>query len=383
MYRIPPLLIVILLIGLNVLAQDLNYAKKTINTLTSKKYWGRGYTKGGMAKAANFIEKEFKKFSLAPIDGKDFQQYFSFPVNTFPNQMELQVNGKKLIAGRDFIVHQASRGIVATDSLIKKDSLTYLGKNTELTINLKTKLTWSVSQRASDFTLIDIDKKALPNEPSTVKINIQNKEEINFTASNVIAMVKGTRQPDSLLVFTAHYDHLGGMGNQTYFPGANDNASGVAMLLDLAKYYAAHPQKHSIVFMAFAAEEAGLLGSKYFTENPLFPLKNIRFLWNLDLMGNGDIGATIVNATLHPQEFALLNKINGEKKYLPKINPRGKAANSDHYFFSERGVPAFFLYTQGGVSAYHDVNDIAKTLPLIAYENLFKLFVTFNDRLIN
>ncbi|MNK10031.1 Aminopeptidase YwaD precursor [compost metagenome] len=383
MYRFPLLLFITLFITFDGLAQDLSYAKKTISTLASKKYWGRGYTKDGMSKAADFIENEFKSFGLIAISGNDFKQGFSFAVNTFPNQMKVKLNGKKLIAGRDFIVHQASKGVTATDSLIKKDSVTFLSAKGTIAVSIQPKLTWSVSQKALDYTIIEINQKAISTEPKLINVAIENKVEANFHAANVVAMVKGTAQPDSMIVFTAHYDHLGGMGSKTYFPGANDNASGVAMLLNLAKYYAANPSKYSIVFIAFAAEEAGLLGSKYFTENPLFPLQNIRFLWNLDLLGNGDAGATVVNATIHPQEFALLNKINDRQKYLPKINPRGKAANSDHHFFTEKGVPAFFLYTQGGVSAYHDVDDIAKTLPLTAFENLFRLFIEFNTALIN
>ncbi|WP_097133540.1 M28 family metallopeptidase [Pedobacter xixiisoli] len=383
MYRLPFLLFISFFFGSNAFAQDLNYAKKTINTLTSKKYWGRGYTKDGMGKAANYIEKEFRSFGLVPISSNDFKQGFSFAVNTFPSKMEVKLDGRKLIAGKDFIVHQASKGISITDSLVKKDSLTYLGKSGSIAISLQPKLTWSVSQKVLDYTIIEISQKAVITNPTVIKVDVENRLEPNFKAANVLAMVKGTAKPDSMIVFTAHYDHLGGMGEQIYFPGANDNASGIAMLLNLAKYYAANPPKYSIVFIAFAAEEAGLLGSKYFTENPLFPLQNIRFLWNLDLLGNGDAGATVVNATIHPQEFALLNKINAEHKYLTKINPRGKAANSDHHFFTEKGVPAFFLYTQGGSPAYHDVDDIAKKLPLTAFENLFKLFIKFNTVLIH
>jgi len=364
-------------------AQDIGYARKTINTLTSKKYWGRGYTNHGMSKAADFIESEFKKSGLSPLNGSSFKQYFSFPVNTFPGNMMLKLNGKTLTPSKDFIVHQASKGVVASDSLILKDSTTYLSKRGNIVLSLQPKLTWSVSQKVLDYTIVEVNKSAISFQPSQIDIAITNELVPNFTAANVTAMVKGTVKPDSILVFTAHYDHLGGMGSKTYFPGANDNASGVAMLLDLAKYYATHPPKYSIAFICFAAEEAGLLGSKYFTENPLIPLQNIRFLWNLDLVGTGETGATVVNATVHPQEFALLNKINNEKQLLPKINSRGKAANSDHYFFTEKGVPAFFLYTQGGITAYHDVDDQSDTLPLTAYENLFKLFVDFNTTVID
>jgi Zn-dependent M28 family amino/carboxypeptidase len=171
------------------------------------------------------------------------------------------------------------------------------------------------------------------------------------------------------------------MGKDTYFPGANDNASGVSLLMNLAHYYASHPQRYSIGFILFAGEEAGLIGSKYFTENPLVPLKNIRFLLNTDLAGTGEEGITVVNATEYPKEFELLKSINNENKLLAAVNARGKAANSDHYFFSEKGVPAFFFYTLGGIKAYHDVFDKAATLPLNEHEDLFKLIVKFNEKL--
>ena len=132
-------------------------------------------------------------------------------------------------------------------------------------------------------------------------------------------------------------------------------------------------KNNNYLFIAFSGEELGLFGSKYFTEHPLLPLEAIRFLINVDMVGTGEKGITVVNATEHLKEFALLNKINDEKKYLSKINSRGKAANSDHYFFAEKGVPAFFIYTQGGIDAYHDVNDVAKTLPLTEFEDLFRL----------
>ena len=246
---------------------------------------------------------------------------------------------------------------------------------------MQDKLTWSVAPEAADYSLILVDKKALDKSPTTFKVNIDNKFINNFKAANVCGLVKGTVKPDSIIFITAHYDHLGGMGKDTYFPGANDNASGISLLLNLAQYYAKHPQKYSIGFMCFAGEEAGLIGSKYFTENPLVPLKNIRFLTNTDLAGTGEEGITVVNATEFPKEFGMMNAVNDENKYLVKINARGKAANSDHYFFTEKGVPAFFFYTLGGIKAYHDVFDKAPTLPLNEHEDLFKLIIKFNEKL--
>jgi aminopeptidase YwaD len=375
--------LLLLFIGLNSFAQDVTYVRKTLNSLTAPGLWGRGYTKNGMGKAADFIVAEFKSFGLIPMKGEDFKQPFEFSVNTFPTKMELEVNGEKLIPGRDFIVHQASLGLHGSVSLIQKDSVTFLGSPERVVLSLEDKLTWSVSQKVNDYTHVMVRKSALTKAPQTIKIDIENLFVPNFKASNICAMVKGTVKPDSVILITAHYDHLGGMGKETYFPGANDNGSGVSFLLSLAKYYAANPQKYTIAFICFAGEEAGILGSKYFTENPLINLQNIRFLINVDMVGTGESGATVVNATQYPKEFSLLNKINDADKLLVKINARGKAANSDHYYFTEKGVPAFFLYTQGGISAYHDVFDRAETLPFTVYENLFKLFTGFNKALMN
>jgi len=362
-------------------SQDVQFAKKIVDTLTSANFWGRGYTKDGMNKAARFLVDQFKTYGLSPIKANNYFQDFSFPVNTFPGNMELAVNGKKLVPGRDFIVSPDSRGVHGKGNLQQQDSTHFVDVVNRIIVSLENKLTWSVAGTQADYTLIEIDKKALTEPPATIQASINNKVVPNFKAANVCGWVKGTSQPDSVIVISAHYDHLGGMGDNTYSPGANDNASGTSLLLGLAKYYAAHPQKFTVAFICFAGEEAGLKGSKYYTENPLFPLKNIRFLINLDLEGTGEEGITVVNASEYSREFTALNQVNDSAKYLVKINPRGKAANSDHYWFSEKGVPAFFMYTLGGIKAYHDVFDRAETLPLNEYEDLFKLIVGFNNKL--
>jgi aminopeptidase YwaD len=361
-------------------AQDLSFGRKMVDTLTSPYFWGRGYTNDGMKKAADFLANEFKSYGLEPI-GKNYFQQFSYPVNTFPGKMEVNINGKDLVPGKDFIVSAESKAAKGSGAFDMLDSIQFINRKEMLLIKLQDKLTWEVSPEAADYSLILVDKKALNKTPETFKVNIDNKVVNNFKAANVCGLVKGTEKPNSIVFITAHYDHLGGMGNYTYFPGANDNASGVALLLNLAHYYAQHPQKYSIGFICFAGEEAGLIGSKYFTENPLLPLKNIRFLINTDLAGTGEEGITVVNATEFPKEFVMMNAVNDEKKLLVKINSRGKAANSDHYFFTEKGVPSFFFYTLGGIKAYHDVFDKAATLPLNEHEHLFKLIIGFNEKL--
>ncbi|WP_018615674.1 M28 family metallopeptidase [Segetibacter koreensis] len=352
-----------------------------MDTLTSPYFWGRGYTKDGMSKAAGFIAGRFAELGLKPLTGNSFFQTFSYSVNTFPDKMQVSINGKELIPGKDFIISPDSRGVHSHGNLHQQDSTHFVDPVNRIIVSLEDKLTWSVASKEADYTIIQVDKKQFSDIPKTIDADIDNKTIPDFKASNVCGLVKGTVKRDSVIVISAHYDHLGGMGKDTYFPGANDNASGTSLLLGLAKYYAANPPPYTIAFICFAGEEAGLKGSKYFTENPLIPLKNIRFLLNLDLEGTGIEGITVVNATEFSKEFTYLNEANNAGKYLIGINVRGKAANSDHYWFTEKGVPAFFIYTLGGIKAYHDVYDKAETLPLNEYEDLFKLIVQFNNKL--
>jgi len=373
------LLIAFFLLSNYSFAQDSTYTRNLVNILTSKQFWGRGYTKDGMKKAADYLGVEYQKIGLLPM-GISYKQTFNFPVNTFPGKMMVAINGQKLVPGKDFIVNNESPGIKLKARLIQVDSLNYQA-SPSLHLLLKDKLTWSVATEVGAQTTIQMDRKHFATVPKEISADIESKLLPDFEAANICGLVKGTKYPDSLLIITAHYDHLGGMGAETYFPGANDNAAGVATLLSLARYYAVHPQPYSIGFICFAAEEAGLLGSRYFVENPLVPLSKIKFLINLDLVGTGEAGMTVVNASVYPKAFAELNGINHENHYISKINSRGKAANSDHYFFTEKGVPAFFIYTQGGPSAYHDVFDKPETLPLTEYKDLFKLIVGFNQKL--
>ena len=359
-------------------AQDSVFARKIVDTLTSPYFWGRGYTNDGMGKAARYISAQYASYGLLPFREDHYDQPFSYNANTFPGAMEVSVNGVSLLPGKDFVIGPQSRGVKGRGSLVKTDSIHYVDGVNRIVLTLQDKLTWSVEQEVADFTEVQVDQKALSGTPKTIKADIENKFIKDFRAANICGYVKGTAKPDSFFVFTAHYDHLGGMGGKTYFPGANDNASGISQLLNLARYFAQHPQRYSIAFICFSGEEAGLLGSQYFSQHPLIPLDKIRFLVNMDILGTGEEGITAVNATVYPKEFALLRKINDENHYLVKIASRGKAANSDHYWFTEKGVPAFFVYTMGGIKAYHDVFDISKTLPLNEYKHLFKLLVAFS-----
>ncbi len=101
---------------------------------------------------------------------------------------------------------------------------------------------------------------------------------------------------------------------------------------------------------------------------------------NLDLEGNGIDGATVVNASVFPEAFAHLKAINTAHGYLPELKMRGEASNSDHYWFSRRGVPAFFLYLLGKYPWYHDIDDVPKRLGWQGYEGTFRLIRDFMEK---
>jgi Zn-dependent M28 family amino/carboxypeptidase len=245
-------------------------------------------------------------------------------------------------------------------------------------VKIDNKLTFSVAS-STHFPEFVFLKASIAPEPKKLNIHIENKFIPNHTARNVIGYLEGTLKKDSFVVIAAHYDHLGKMGKDTYFPGANDNASGVAMLLELAHFYAQPENRlpYTVVFIAFAAEEAGLVGSKFFTENPLVQLPKIRFMLNLDLMGSGKEGIAVVNGLVFKKEFAVLDSLNKSNHFLPLIKPRGKAANSDHFHFSEKGVPSFFIYTMGEITAYHDVDDKPEVVTFSKFKECFWLLTAY------
>jgi Zn-dependent M28 family amino/carboxypeptidase len=98
-------------------------------------------------------------------------------------------------------------------------------------------------------------------------------------------------------------------------------------------------------------------------------------------MGSGEEGITVVNATLFDKEFKELQEINNEKHLLTQVKSRGPAANSDHYWFTQVGVPSFFIYTMGPNKNYHDVFDTYENLSFIEYADITTLLVEFTKRL--
>ncbi|MDB5273362.1 MAG: hypothetical protein JWO58_1729 [Chitinophagaceae bacterium] len=399
-----------------VLSQNLERAKSVIAQLSGPTMHGRGPAFHGDQKAASYIEHLFQQAGLQPVN-QSYLQYFTYDTQIFPKKMSLSINGKKLMPGKDFIIDPISSTGKGKAELLFLDSIffysarekgtsivfknkavvydqKYYAKLNELPLELvqqiysaaciieynHSKLTMSIASKPLSvpfFKLGMVDPQTLQSGKCIFSLTSEWKQ--NYRSQNILGMIKGTVHPDSFIVFSAHYDHLGQLGRKTYFPGANDNASGISMLNELALYYgdSLHKPSCSILFIAFGAEEAGLIGSNYYTQHPLIPLRQIKFLINMDIVGTGDESITVVNGTEYPSLFSRLDSLNAHNNLLPKVVKRGKAANSDHYFFTQKGVPAFFIYTNGKQKAYHDIYDKADTLPMSKYNELFVLLTLF------
>jgi hypothetical protein len=193
-----------------------------------------------------------------------------------------------------------------------------------------------------------------------------------FSGTNIIGVIPGTRVSDKYIVVTAHYDHVGVNDGQV-FNGADDNASGVATMLELAKRLKANPPEHSVLIVALDGEERGLLGAKHFVEAPPVPLSSISMNLNFDMTARADSdGKLWVTGTYqHPYFRPLLERIAPRGTVslaFGKDTPEDKGADnwveaSDHAAFHRAGLP--FLYF--GVNYHPDYHrpsdDFEKVVP--------------------
>lgn len=224
-------------------------------------------------------------------------------------------------------------------------------------------------------TIADLEKK-LNNERKAVSfeipITVAASVEVNLVkvpTKNVLAVLPGSDETlkDQYIVVGAHYDHLGygGWGSGSRTPdtvavhnGADDNASGVSSVLEIAEYFSSLKPKRSILFMSFGAEEMGLLGSKYFVNNPLIDLKKIDIMYNLDMVGRldpVDKGLTL-GGTGTAEGLEDFIKKESEKFDL-KVKPSSEGTGpSDHATFYLENIPVLFFFT-GTHDDYHTYRD--------------------------
>lgn len=400
-------------------AQNLTHYKQIVKELSSAKYKGRGYAYDGANKAGKFIEKEFVKAGADEV----ICQPFKLDINTFPGKMSFTVDGKKLTPGVDFTLREFSPGVKGTFKLYHIDTKNYdseklfadLARPENKDVFVVCDF-WFTYKHPADFARLQskdgctnagliytwtdpvlkfykaygekvIDKPMLwaaasfPADAKSVTLDIENDFLKDYECFNVIAKVEGRRH-DACYVFTAHYDHLGVLGKKTYYPGAHDNASGTAAIITLAEHYAKNRPEYDIYFIAFSGEDAYLRGSEWYAAHPTVPLEQIKYLFNLDMIGDNNPVQYCEVSDPGMEGFKLFEKINNDKRYFERLNRAELAGNSDHYPFAQRGVPCIFLENEGGdaFKYYHTVFDTWENSYFNSYEPTFKLVTDFIEK---
>ncbi len=412
------IIILMTLTCLYVDAQDIKLFKQVVKELSSAKYQGRGYAKDGANKAGKFLKKEFEKVGVSEVA----IQPFKLDINTFCGQMKMWTDGKKLQAGVDFSMREYSPGVHGTFPVYHVDTLNFdaermfadlakpeyinslvacefwftyrhrdvfsrLQKAGECT-NAGLIYTWEApikffkayGQRVVDKPILWVTPEAIEGVKS-VRVEVDNKFLKDYECFNVIAKVEGL-QHDSCYVFTAHYDHLGNLGKKIFYAGANDNASGTAAIVTLAEYYAKNRPPYDMYFIAFSGEDANLQGSNWYVEHPIVPLHQIKYLFNIDMIGDNNPALYCEVSDEGMRGFSLFEKINLCKHHFKDLQRGELAANSDHYPFATHHVPCIFLENKEGdaFQYYHTIFDTYKTVRFESYESVFRLVSDFVEQ---
>lgn len=205
-------------------------------------------------------------------------------------------------------------------------------------------------------------------------LNAKRNENLP-NSENIWAFIEGSEKPNEILVISAHYDHVG-ITDGIIYNGADDDGSGTVALLEIAQAFAkakkeGHGPKRSILFLHMTGEEHGLHGSRYYSENPLFPLANTVADINIDMIGRRDeahadsnnyvyiIGSDYLSSDLYNiceeanQKYVHMNL---DYKYNDRNDPNRFYYRSDHYNFAKNGIPSVFFFN-GTHADYHKPTD--------------------------
>lgn len=198
-------------------------------------------------------------------------------------------------------------------------------------------------------------------------------------SENIWAFIEGSEKPEEIVVVSAHYDHIG-MKRGEIYNGADDDGSGTVAIMEIAAAFQkakneGHGPKRSILILHVTGEEHGLHGSRYYTQNPLFPLVNTVADVNIDMIGRRDpfhentnnyiylIGSDYLSTDLYNVCEAVNKKNNFltiDYKYNDKSDPNRYYYRSDHYNFAKNGIPVVFLYNGEHADYHKPTDDISK-----------------------
>lgn len=393
-------------------AQNFDYSYEIIQELSDTAYHGRGYYEQSDFKAAQYISDEYKKHGLKSWSPGYFQ-YFNFPVGVFHGDIDIIINNKTLKPGNDFVLRSFSNGAKGNYEIYEIDTINYdeatcLSKLAALdslsdaivcNFNFARKhksLYRAIYQSPAQIIILKWDEplkfykayaakqfhkcliwaksESIPEHCNKVTIDIDKHYIKSHISQNVIGYLEADNPNAEWLLFIAHYDHLGMLGKSTFFPGANDNASGVSMLLTLAEAYKSKNKKYNMAFIATAGEECGLLGSKHYVENPSFPLEDIKLVINLDMIADNGDSLYVQHSETAAASINMMETYAKEKALFKGFKYADLSPHSDHFPFTEKSIPAVFFSIHGDYNEhYHTTLDDTEHITMTGFKTLFQL----------
>lgn len=378
--------------------------ERLMKTLASDQMQGRQVFTPGIEKAAAFIQEEFKNAGLEPLPGqKDFAQQFTV-YDLQPVQAKAKVDGKMI--GEDHLFALTGQEQISWQDQSSRH-VQYIGPDEDF------RQAVSAARNANQDVLVQVHLKhqeqfdrikayyagqgSLHLDPDSQKtvvyllmdgpplksyeINIRSKVQ-KRTLTNVAGMIPGKSRPEEIVVFSAHYDHIGILppaNGDSIANGADDDASGTAAVIALAQHFKRMPQpERTLIFVAFSAEEIGGYGSRYFSTqlNP----DQIVAMFNIEMIGKpskfgpntafitgfdrSDFG-TIVQSGLHSTPY----------RFYPDPYPdQNLFYRSDNATLARLGVPAHTISSDqiDRDPYYHTVDDELETLNMAHLTNMIR-----------
>jgi len=392
---------ILTLFGFSLIAQqssvqivDKNYVQRLLNTLASDDMGGRHAFSPHIAKAADFIAEEFRQIGLEPYAEDNFRQ-------TFHMNKISRITSKVALANKE----------------LKTEEFLIIGNNPKIEWNEKSKIAVQHIRKENDFSgtfrklaqgnedvivLVDPSYASyiarfnkiysreniigenqpkgatkiflLANElPTAYTIICENRAE-KIDLFNVAAVIPGKTKPSEYVVFSAHYDHIGiiqANGQDSIANGADDDASGTSAMISLAKYYKERDNNaRTLIFVAFTAEEVGMYGSKYFSNN--INADSVVAMINIEMIGkDSKFGPNTLYLTGYDRsnlgDLMQQNLKNTAFKFHPDPYPKQNLFyRSDNAVLAALGVPAHTFSTSqiDKDTYYHTVKDEVSTLDI-------------------
>ncbi|MEH0158688.1 M28 family peptidase [Limibacter armeniacum] len=238
------------------------------------------------------------------------------------------------------------------------------------------------SQKAADYIISryeTIGLKPLSGGGYTFPFTFYNKFlRSNFDGVNILGFIEGSQYKDKFIVVSAHYDHMGANGVEIY-NGADDNASGVAAMLEIANFFNINPPLYSILFAAFDAEEMGLQGAKSFIYEGPLSKDQIVLNINLDMVSRGGEHNVLYTAGTHQYAFLkpIVKRVASSFDFKLKFGhdrPKDKGAEnwvfaSDHGYFHKKGIPFLYFGVEDHPD-YHKPTDTFEKIDIKFYQEV-------------